>query len=173
MNGLAYVHLIEPTCSHTIYQRFYTGLHHCTLAAHSFLKTLSKTMAQQSPTICQGLLTELLPAFEKIQGGSLRFKESLAALRSIRRLSSVDSLGTLSLDNGSRRNLFHLLATCLNEARILMSDQLCIIFKILADASRERKWNPRGHCSGLMQRSEMQRALREQRIAFHPCWMAT
>lgn len=96
-------------------------------------------MAQEMPITPRDILAKLLAVLEKVEGDTLRFKETLAALQSIHRTSSVDDLGDLLLDDANYRNLFHLLATCLNEARILKADHLSEAFTILADISRERK----------------------------------
>ncbi len=113
-------------------------------------------MAQQVLSTSRNILAKLLPVFEKIEPDSVRFKESLAALQNINRIKPLEDFGDLSLDDGSRRNLFHLLATCLNEARILKSDHLWEAFSILADVSREREWDLPGDWRWLMRCSEVQ-----------------
>lgn len=95
------------------------------------------------PTTLRGILDKLLPVFEKIELDNPQFKESLEALQGIHRSKPVVEIEELSLNDGSNRILFHLVATCLNEARILMSDQLSEAFSILADVSRKREWDPR------------------------------
>lgn len=97
-------------------------------------------MAQEPPISLQNILGELLYVFEKVNADSVRFADSLAALRGIHRTELEESLGSLNLDGGSRRNLFHLLAVCLNEARTTKSAYLSEAFRILADASRDREW---------------------------------
>jgi hypothetical protein len=102
-------------------------------------------MSERVSITSRDVLAKLLPVFERMEGGSVLFRESLGALQSIHHLEPVDEARSLSLDNCSYRNLYHLLANCLNQARILQSVHLCEAFSILADASREREWNSRGH----------------------------
>jgi hypothetical protein len=97
-------------------------------------------MARRPVSTSGDVLARLLTVLEKIEGNSLQYEESLAALQGIYDIKHVDDLGDSSLDEGSYRNLFHLLATCLNDAREQKSDQLWEAFGILADASREREW---------------------------------
>lgn len=92
---------------------------------------------QEEPTSLRDILGNLLRVFEKVNGDSLPFRDSLEALQGIHHLQTDDDTGDLSLDEGSRRNLFHLLAVCLNEVRILKSDHFADAFNILADASRD------------------------------------
>jgi hypothetical protein len=94
-------------------------------------------MAQEVLATLRDVLSQVLPIFGKAEQTSLRLKESLAALQSIRSINFAEGLEDLPLDDGSRRNLFHLLAVCLNEIRILKSNQLCDALSILADASRK------------------------------------
>jgi hypothetical protein len=96
-------------------------------------------MAQETSTSLRSLLGKLLHVFEKVHVDSLRFHDCLAALQSIHRTKPDGQLGDLSLDDGSQRNLFHLLAVCLNEARSTKSDHSSEAFSILADASRDRE----------------------------------
>lgn len=91
---------------------------------------------QLAPTL-RSVLATLLPVFEKIEGESIRFIESLDVLHGISDIKHTEEHGESSLDDGSRRNLFNSLATCLNEARIQRSEHLSEAFSILADASRE------------------------------------
>jgi hypothetical protein len=102
-------------------------------------------MSDRVPITSRDVLAKLLPVLDRMEGGSVLFDESLAALQSIHRLEPVDEVRSLSLDNYSYRNLYHLLATCLNQARMLKSVHLCEAFSILADASREREWNSQGY----------------------------
>jgi hypothetical protein len=96
-------------------------------------------MAQEKQNTLRGRMAEVLPILTRIENDSIRFKESLAALHSMYRTKPIDEPGDLSLDKGSLRNLFHLLAVCLNEARIKESEHLAEVLRILADASRERE----------------------------------
>lgn len=98
-------------------------------------------MALESPNTLQSILDRLLSIFGGVVGNSIRLNESVAALQSIERMKSVENLAELSLDDGSYRNLFHLLAVCLNEARVLRSNHLAEAFNILANASRDREWD--------------------------------
>ena len=96
-------------------------------------------MAQEVPLSLRSILGEVIYVFEKVTAESVRFVDSLAALRSIHRTEPKENSGDLNLDVGSRRNLFHLLAVCLNEARITRSGCLSEAFSVLADASRDRE----------------------------------
>ena len=92
---------------------------------------------QEPPASLRDILGNLLHVFEKINGDSPAFRDSLEALQGIHHLKSDNGSGDLSLDEGSQGNLFHLLAVCLNEARLLKSDHLAEALHILADASRD------------------------------------
>ena len=96
-------------------------------------------MAQEKMTAFRVILDKFLHVFKDVDIDSIQFQDSLAALQDIYHGRSVDGRADLPSDNGSHRNLFHLLAVCLNQARIMKSDQLSEAFSVLADASRERE----------------------------------
>lgn len=96
-------------------------------------------MAEEKITAFRVILDELLHVFKDSNVESIQFKDSLAALQDIYHSRPVDSRANLPSDNGSHRNLFHLLAVCLNQARIMKCSQLSEAFRILADASRDRE----------------------------------
>lgn len=99
-------------------------------------------MTQQLVPTLRSLLAALLPVFEKMEVESVRFLGSLHVLRGMSDIRRTEELGESLLDDGSHRNLFNSLATCLNEARIQMSEHLSEAFSILADASREGESMP-------------------------------
>lgn len=98
-------------------------------------------MASEISVSLLSILDQLLPVLEEIEGASRRFKESLATLQGIQSTKSVDDLAGTLLNDGSCAIVFHRLATCLDEARILKSDYLSEALNILADASRKRGWD--------------------------------
>jgi hypothetical protein len=116
-------------------------------------------MAQETPITLRDILGKLLPVFEKIELGTVPFKESWAALQDIHR-SKLEGpaveLGALSLDHHSNRHSFHLVATCLNEARISKSKHLSDAFSLLADVSRECEWGSSDYWLWLMRCSAVE-----------------
>ncbi|ERF74824.1 hypothetical protein EPUS_03208 [Endocarpon pusillum Z07020] len=97
-------------------------------------------MASEISVSLLSILDQLLPVLEEIEGTSQRFKESLAILQGIQSTQFVDDLARTRLNDESCAIVFHRLATCLDEARILKSDYLSEAFNILADASRKPEW---------------------------------
>jgi hypothetical protein len=131
-------------------------------------------MAQDLPSPSEDLLAKLLPIFEKIDAKSLRLKDSLEALEGIYQVTPFHDIRDSTLDESSSRVRFQLLATCLNEARILKSVHLWEAFSIFADASREREWKSVGAWLWLrlMLCSKVERIFRQTRVALNTSWMA-
>ena len=141
MNGLARIYVFRGRCAHILYLHFYIWFCHFIFAGCELSEAVFETMAQEVAVTMRGILEKLLPVLEQIEGDSPRFKESLAALQDICHTKAIFGPGDVSSAQVSCCNLLHLLATCLNESRILKSDHLSEAFSILADISREREWD--------------------------------
>jgi hypothetical protein len=102
-------------------------------------------MAQETSLTLQAILGKLLSVFEKIEPGTVPFKDSLAALQEIHSGLKLQGptldLERLSFDHDPNRRSFRLVATCLNEVRISKSKLLQDAFSLLADVSRKRECN--------------------------------